>query len=114
MVKWGIAIGLVVSISPSPASLTVGNTVVIFVLCIPFGRLLGQLSKEFQDKLGQAQSWPTEILGAMRTVQSFVAEEKEAHHYASLIGTNLSVCSCFFVRTSGRNRNGRKEATTTT
>ena len=89
MVKLSIAIGLMVSISPSLASLTVTSTVVIFVLCIPFGRLLGKLSKEFQDKLGQAQSWPTEILGAMRTVQSFVAEEKEAHRYASLIGTNL-------------------------
>ena len=89
MVKLSIAIGLMVSISPSLASLTVTSTVVIFVLCIPFGRLLGKLSKEFQDKLGQAQSWPTEILGAMRTVPSFVAEEKEAHRYASLIGTNL-------------------------
>ena len=115
MVKLGIAIGLMVSISPSLASLTVTSTVVIFVLCIPFGRLLGKLSKEFQDKLGQAQSWPTEILGAMRTVQSFVAEEKEAHRYASLIGTNLAVCSCFFGRTSsGRNRNGPNETATTT
>ena len=39
-----------------------------------------------QNTLGEAQTRSTEALGSMRTVQSFVAEEKEWNRYAEKIG----------------------------
>jgi ABC-type multidrug transport system fused ATPase/permease subunit len=66
--------------------LTVDGVIVMFLVSIPFGRLMAQLSREYQNILGQAQTHSTEALGAMRTVQSFVAEEREAQRYKDKIG----------------------------
>lgn len=81
------AISLMFWISGKLAAVTLGSTFAIFILCLPFGRYLGKLSKMYQDTLGEAQNYPTETIGAMRTVQSFAAEEREAQRYASKIGT---------------------------
>lgn len=81
------AISLMFWISGKLAAVTLGSTFAIFMLCLPFGRYLGKLSKMYQDTLGEAQNYPTETIGAMRTVQSFAAEEREAKRYASKIGT---------------------------
>ena len=81
------SITLMFWISPQLAAVTIGSTFAIFLLCLPFGQAMGKLSKLYQDTLGEAQNYPTETIGAMRTVQSFAAEEREAKRYASLIGT---------------------------
>jgi ABC-type multidrug transport system fused ATPase/permease subunit len=47
---------------------------------------MGRLSKSYQDALAQAQAHSTEALGAMRTVQSYAAEEREGLRYRRLIG----------------------------
>jgi ABC-type multidrug transport system fused ATPase/permease subunit len=73
-------------ISPKLAGLMMGFVVLIGLICIPFGSLLGKLSKAHQDALGLAQTFSTEALGAMRTVQSFAAEDRERLRYSNVIG----------------------------
>lgn len=73
-------------ISPQLAGLTVGLTFSIFIVCVPFGKRLGALSKRYQDALGEAQTRSTEALGGMRTVQSFAAEDRERRRYEEAIG----------------------------
>jgi ATP-binding cassette subfamily B protein len=73
-------------ISPKLAGLALGGVSAIFVTCLPMGRLLGKLSKSYQDVLGSAQNHSTEAIGSMRTVQAFAAEDKEIMRYASKIG----------------------------
>jgi ABC-type multidrug transport system fused ATPase/permease subunit len=68
------------------ALLMLGFLSVILLLSVPFGSLLGKLSKSYQDCLGLAQTHSTEALGAIRTVQSFAAEDKELRRYTSVIG----------------------------
>lgn len=68
------------------AGLALGGVVIIFLLSAPMGKLMGQLSKQYQDVLGQAQTHSTEAIGSMRTVQAFAAEKKEELRYNSKIG----------------------------
>eukprot|EP00804_Cyclotella_cryptica_P029022 CCRYP_005225-RD/>CCRYP_005225-RD protein AED:0.05 eAED:0.05 QI:224/1/1/1/1/1/2/816/574 len=68
------------------AGLALGGVVLIFLLSAPMGKLLGQLSKQYQDILGQAQTHSTEAIGSMRTVQAFAAERKEETRYNNKIG----------------------------
>ena len=72
--------------SPKLAGVTHGSTFLLFSLCIPFGNIIGALSRQYQDALGEVQTYSTESLGAMRTVQSFAAEDRERHRYANKIG----------------------------
>jgi ATP-binding cassette subfamily B protein len=86
MVKLLVTIGLMFWISPSLAGVTMAIVFSIFVVSLPFGKWIGSLSKKYQDKLGQAQTHSTEALGAMRTVQSFTAEDRERARYLDKIG----------------------------
>lgn len=70
---------------------------VVFVLCIPFGKWVGKISKQYQDALGEAQTSSTEALGSMRTVRSFVAEKLEEERYRDNIG-NPDAFKCWFPR----------------
>ena len=73
-------------ISTKLAGLALGGVVLIFVLSTPMGKIMGKLSKQYQDILGQAQTHSTEALGSMRTVQAFTAEPKEVSRYSNTIG----------------------------
>jgi ATP-binding cassette subfamily B protein len=73
-------------ISATLAGVTIGLIATVILLAMPAGRMLGTLSKSYQDVLGTAQSYATEILGSIRTVQSFNAEERECKRYRSAIG----------------------------
>jgi ABC-type multidrug transport system fused ATPase/permease subunit len=73
-------------ISPELASVTLGVTLILVIICIPFGVTAGKLSKSFQEVLGEAQTRSTEALGGMRTVQSFAAEDRERNRYQDVIG----------------------------
>ena len=79
-------LALMFAISPKLAGLTVGSTFLVFVVCLPFGRKMGKLSKAYQEVLGEAQNFPTEVISAMRTVKSFGAEEQETRRYLQKIG----------------------------
>jgi ATP-binding cassette subfamily B protein len=86
VIKTIVAIGLMFYIAPSLAGVSIGSVVIIFVVALPMGSLLGRLSKEYQNALGEAQTYSTEAFGSMRTVQSFAAEEKEIKRYSNRIG----------------------------
>jgi len=86
LVKLVATITLMCWISPALAGVTLGSTLAVFLVCAPIGKYMGKLSKQYQDVLGEAQNYPTEILGAIRTVQSFTAEERESERYISKIG----------------------------
>jgi ABC-type multidrug transport system fused ATPase/permease subunit len=73
-------------LSASLAATTLGWTVIIFIICLFFGKILGNLSKDYQDALSRAQECSTEALGGMRTVQSFCSEDREQKRYISHIG----------------------------
>jgi ABC-type multidrug transport system fused ATPase/permease subunit len=81
-----VAVGIMFWISPSLAGLMIGFVVITMVATVPFGISLGKLSKAYQDVLGTAQTYCTEALGAIRTVQSFAAEDKERARYQTAIG----------------------------
>jgi ABC-type multidrug transport system fused ATPase/permease subunit len=85
-IKIVVCLGLMFWISPKLAGMTIGSIFIVFVFAMPFGKLLGRLSKAYQDKLGEAQVRSTEALGAVRTVQSFAAEHRERKRYAQAIG----------------------------
>ena len=85
-IKVVASIAIMFSISPKLAGVMIGFVTIIMLFSVPFGKWLGRLSKEYQTKLGEAQTYSTEALGAMRTVQSFAAEEREAERYGSKIG----------------------------
>ena len=73
-------------ISPKLAGMALGGVLVIFILSAPIGKIMGKLSKQYQDILGEAQNHSTEAIGSMRTVQAFSAEQKESRRYNSKIG----------------------------
>lgn len=86
VIKVLVSIAIMFWISPKLAGLMVGFVAIIMAVCVPFGGILGKLSKTYQDVLGQAQTFSTEALGAVRTVQSFAAEEREQGRYRHVIG----------------------------
>lgn len=86
VVKVVVALALMFWISPPLAGLTIGLVITIMVLAVPFGKTVGSLTRKYQQALGQAQSHSAEALNAMRTVQSFGAEEKEMKRYRDSIG----------------------------
>jgi ATP-binding cassette subfamily B protein len=86
MIKVVTCIALMFLISSKLAGLALGMTFALFLICIPFGKKLGILSKKYQDILGEAQTRSTEALGNMRTVKSFAAEHREATRYRDVIG----------------------------
>ena len=86
IIKLVVSVSLMFWISFKLAGLTLGSVFLIFMIAVPFGMIIGKLSKSYQDELGAAQTRSTECLGAMRTVQSFAAEEREQERYRNKIG----------------------------
>merc|ERR1711862_409961 len=78
--------GLIFIISIKLAGVSVATFFIIGVLSMPLGASLAKISKEYQEALGLAQTYSTEAIGSMRTVQSFTAEEKEKKRYMKYIG----------------------------
>lgn len=86
IVKALVSIVLIFIISPELAGVSVGTILVICCAAFPLGKVLGRLSKLYQDALGEAQTYSTEAIGQMRTVQSFTAEKKEKDRFSNHIG----------------------------
>lgn len=86
MSKAIVCVVLMFYLSVRLTGVTLGGVVLISGLSVPLGKALGDLSRRYQDALGVAQTRSTETIGSMRTVQSFVAEEKEFVRFADAIG----------------------------
>eukprot|EP00042_Codosiga_hollandica_P045316 m.458456 g.458456 ORF g.458456 m.458456 type:complete len:772 (-) comp56992_c0_seq3:126-2441(-) len=56
-----------------------------------YGRKVKNLRKKFQDRLADASSTANESLGSMRTVRSFVHEERTKAHYAKDIEKSFQI-----------------------
>ncbi|RXR27273.1 ATP-binding cassette domain-containing protein [Sphingobium fluviale] len=72
------------------AYLLVGIPVVVLPL-LALGRRLRGLSRDSQDGVANVGSMTAEILGAMRIVQAFGQEEREADRFAAAVGRTLSI-----------------------
>jgi ATP-binding cassette subfamily B protein len=86
IIKLGVSVGLMFWISAKLAGVAFASVMVLFCIALPFGKILGALSKAYQDVLGSAQTRSTEALGAMRTVQSFAAEDRESCRFREKVG----------------------------
>jgi ABC-type multidrug transport system fused ATPase/permease subunit len=86
VIKTIVAIGLMFYISPLLAAVSIVSVFLIFMVAMPLGKLLGSLSKAYQNVLGEAQTYSTEAFGSMRTVQAFAAESKEIQRFGRRIG----------------------------
>lgn len=64
---------------------------VILVPIITLGRRLRRLSRDSQDGVAGLGSMAAEILGAMRVVQAFGQEEREADRFASQVNHTLAI-----------------------
>lgn len=85
-IKVVVSVGIMFWISPKLAGVLIGMVCLIMFACVSFGKALGNLSRKYQEKLGEAQTYSTEALGAIRTVQSFAAEKREEERYRRIIG----------------------------
>ncbi len=72
------------------AYLLVGIPVVILPL-ITLGRRLRRLSRDSQDGVASVGSMTAEILGAMRIVQAFGQEAREAERFGAQVGRTLGI-----------------------
>ncbi|MER3489425.1 MAG: ABC transporter ATP-binding protein [Meiothermus sp.] len=64
---------------------------VVVLVALYFGRLLRRVSKEFQDRVADANARAEEAIGGIRVVQAFTAEPLEARTYADLIRASFQV-----------------------
>lgn len=67
------------------------SSLVIFVIplivipLVAFGRLVRRKSREAQDKLADASAFATEMVGSVRTIQSFTAEKPVATRFDKVV-----------------------------
>jgi ABC-type multidrug transport system fused ATPase/permease subunit len=112
VMKVVVSLALMFWISPKLAGMTVGLVVVLMAFSIPIGILMSRLTEGYQNALGQAQTHSTEAFGAMRTVQSFAAEEREALRFRRQIG-DPDLYKCWWP-TNSKNTRDDQEAVQTT
>lgn len=72
------------------AYLLIGIPLVILPI-LALGRRLRRLSRDSQDGVANVGSMTSEILGAMRIVQAFGQEEREAQRFTGAVGRTLGV-----------------------
>ncbi|WP_027891003.1 ABC transporter ATP-binding protein [Calidithermus chliarophilus] len=64
---------------------------VVILAAIFLGRMIRRASKEFQDRVADANARAEETLSGIRVVQSFTAEPQETRRYGQLIGKSFQV-----------------------
>ncbi len=64
---------------------------VIVVAAIWFGRRIRKISKEFQDRVAEANGHADEAISGIRVVQSFTAETLEVQRYSQAINASFAV-----------------------
>lgn len=78
-------IGFLVFLAPS---LTIGLLVGIPLVILPivyFGRKIRAVSRSSQDRIADVGAYVTEVLSAMKIVQSFGQEQRESQRFASVV-----------------------------
>ncbi|MBP6031527.1 MAG: ATP-binding cassette domain-containing protein [Sphingobium sp.] len=84
-------IGYLFTIAPKlTAYLLIGIPVVVLPIIV-LGRRLRALSRDSQDGVASVGSMTAEILGAMRIVQAFGQEDREAQRFADQVGRTLAI-----------------------
>ena len=71
--------------SLSLSSLIIFAIPLIVVPLVAFGRLVRRRSREAQDKLADASAYATEMVGAVRTIQSLTATDRVRGKFASVV-----------------------------
>ncbi|TNE43982.1 MAG: ATP-binding cassette domain-containing protein [Sphingomonadales bacterium] len=71
------------------AYLLLGIPIILLPILI-FGRRVRRLSRLSQDRLADIGSNTSEVMGAMRIVQAFGQEEREAERFASTVGNGFA------------------------
>lgn len=64
---------------------------VVVLAAVYFGRRLRKVSREFQDRVADANARAEETISGIRVVQSFTAESVETQRYNQLIGQSFQV-----------------------
>jgi len=76
IIKAIVSLVLIFLISPQLAGVAIGTIVAVCLLSTLLGKSLSRLSKIYQDKLGEAQMYSTEVIGSMRTVNPFLLRRR--------------------------------------
>jgi len=83
-----MAVGGVIYLFALAPHLTLGLIVAIFGLIVPlvlFGRRLRSMSRLSQDRVADIGAFTTEVLGALRVVQAFNQEAREAERFGGAV-----------------------------
>ena len=80
----GATIMMVIT-SPSLSAIVLGAIPVILVPLLGFGRLVRKRSRFAQDTLADASAYAAEMLGAIRTLQSFTHETASSQRFGSAV-----------------------------
>ncbi|AQZ15276.1 MDL2 (YPL270W) [Zygosaccharomyces parabailii] len=81
----GVGVGMMVSISPELSGILLFFAPPILWSASVFGKRIRDTSKDLQEATGQLTKVSEEQLSGVKTVQSFVAEQRELHRYNSAI-----------------------------
>ncbi|GAV49778.1 hypothetical protein ZYGR_0R00190 [Zygosaccharomyces rouxii] len=81
----GVGIGMMVSISPELSGVLLFFAPPILWSASVFGKKIRHTSKDLQEATGQLTRVAEEQLSGVKTVQSFVAEQRELHRYNGAI-----------------------------
>ena len=84
-----ICIGVMLWLSPKLAGLLLLGIPVVVVPIIFFGRRLDKLSKSTQDRIANVGVIVDEVLGAMRIVQAFGQEKREAARFSDAVASTF-------------------------
>lgn len=72
---------MMVATSPKLSALALAVIPILVLPLVAYGRKVRRLSRSAQDTLARISAYATEAIGAVRTLQAFLAEERSADHY---------------------------------
>lgn len=77
----GVGVGMMVALSPQLSCLLLVFTPPVILSATVFGKQISTTSRELQEATGQLTKVAEEQLSGIKTVQSFVAEQREINRY---------------------------------
>ncbi|MDX3908633.1 MAG: ABC transporter transmembrane domain-containing protein [Sphingobium sp.] len=80
-----LGIGYMIALAPKLAGMILIGIPVIILPIVLLGRRVRVLSRSSQDRIADVGSITSEVLGAMRIVQSFGQEQREAERFAGAV-----------------------------
>ena len=79
------------ALSPKLAAMLVLGIPVVFAPIVIFGRRVRSLSRSSQDRIADVGSTVSEVLGAMKIVQAFGQEEREAKRFSATVENAFAI-----------------------